>query len=61
MWLTIFAVMVAVAWAVGFATLLLTGGLRTKNGPIIGRQRTPQQLTDMVANARAREARKRRT
>jgi hypothetical protein len=60
MWLTVFGIVVPGIWAVGFGALLLTGGLRTKHGFIIGRQRTPQQLDEMVARTRAREARRKK-
>ena len=36
---------------------IFTGGLRTRNGPIIGLQRSPQELDEMVARVKVRQAR----
>jgi hypothetical protein len=57
MWLAIFGVVLAVIWAGFFGTLLMTGGLRTRDGFIIGRQKTPEQLDAMVARVKERDRR----
>jgi hypothetical protein len=56
----IFAGVIVAFVAIGFGTLLLTGGLRTRQGGTIGRQRTQQQLGEMVARVKEREARRKK-
>ena len=60
MGLAIFCGVVVAVWVICFGYFLLTGGLRTKNGFIVGLQRSPKQLDDFVARVKAREARRTR-
>jgi hypothetical protein len=57
MWLAIGLFVFAGIWAISMAFLVLTGGLRTRNGPIIGFQRSPEKMDRMIARAKERQAR----
>lgn len=48
MLLAVYAGVVAALWAILVGAALLTGGIRTKHGLIVGRQKTPKQLDEYV-------------
>ena len=57
MWLAVSLLVFASIWATGIIVFIFTGGLRTRNGPIVGLQRSPEEMETMVARVKERQVR----
>ena len=57
MWLALGLLVFVGVWATGIIVFTFTGGLRTRNGTIVGLQRSPEDMETMVARVQERQER----